>query len=320
MPKSDYKNELTARFWEYRSKHFQEGADFFDGSTNTNRPPVFRRNDAWRNILLNHSLSDKLNRQVIEQMPIDKRHRWFGSMSSSQALAQSVFGNLKILNKLDCLAGIQGEDGKPLFVRNNMTAESIQLEFDVDYLGEPRRTNIDVLLGSDYKVAVECKLTETDIGTCSRPRIKPDDPRYASQYCNGRYEKQMSRAERCALTSLGIKYWEYIDSLFAWSAGVDHNPCPLSGTYQLVRNILAACVQKDGRLANDKGHAVLLYDARNSEFQAGGNGFRAWHEIKTSLLDSSLLKVCTWQQLTASMRTDPELLWLTDLLGDKYGF
>lgn len=38
---------------------------------------------------------------------------------------------------------------------------------------EPRPTSIDVLLTKgDHRVAVECKFTEAEFGTCSRPRLR----------------------------------------------------------------------------------------------------------------------------------------------------
>ena len=34
-------------------------------------------------------------------------------------------------------------------------------------------------------------------------------------------------------------------TLFVWSADRNMKPCPLDGTYQLARNVLAACVRPD---------------------------------------------------------------------------
>ena len=39
--------------------------------------------------------------------------------------------------------------------------------------------------------------------------------------------------------------------------------CPLQGTYQLARNVLAACVQPDGTVDANSGHALVIYDDRN---------------------------------------------------------
>jgi hypothetical protein len=94
----------------------------------------------------------------------------------------------------------------------------------------------------------------------------------------------------------------------------------LRHTYQLIRNILAVCVQQDGAINEQKGHVVLVYDERNPAFQPNGKGWEAWQIVKKELKNPILLQKCTWQQIISAMRRDPELLWLTDLLRLKYGF
>ena len=95
-------------------------------------------------------------------------------------------------------------------------------------------------------------------------------------------------------------------------------PCPLRSTYQLVRNILAACVRPNGDL-DPAGYAVLLYDARNPEFAQGGKGYLAWQAVKSALRNPVLLRRCTWQELVACLRRDDQLHWLTEALRSKYG-
>ena len=149
------------------------------------------------------------------------------------------------LGELACLRPLVGDDGKPLFVRDPTHGRTCQLEFEVDErLGEKDRgrTSVDVLFGGSYRVAVECKLGETEVGNCSRPRLQSGDPNYEAQHCDGSYTFQRKRDARCSLSSIGVKYWDYIPELFNWSAEVDHNPCPLNSTYQLVRNLLAVGV------------------------------------------------------------------------------
>ncbi|MQY68864.1 MAG: hypothetical protein GH150_05740 [Hadesarchaea archaeon] len=62
-----------------------------------------------------------------------------------------------------------------------------------------------------------------------------------------------------------------------------------------------------------------MYDARNPAFQPGGKGWGAWQNVRAALKDPSLLQACTWQQVLDTMRFEPELSWLTDLLLQKYG-
>ena len=73
---------------------------------------------------------------------------------------------------------------------------------DVSWLGEPRPTSIDVCFESpQYRIAVECKLSEIVFGTCSRLRLPRDNP----SYCDGSYTIQHGRRARCALTEIGVR-------------------------------------------------------------------------------------------------------------------
>ena len=53
-------------------------------------------------------------------------------------------------------------------------------------------------------------------------------------------------------------------------------PCPLDGTYQLARNVLAACVRPDGTVDANGGHALVIYDDRNPAFLPGGEAAWQW--------------------------------------------
>jgi hypothetical protein len=110
----------------------------------------------------------------------------------------------------------------------------------------------------------------------------------------GERHRWFGRAERCPLTAKGILYWKYVPQLFMWHASDDHRPCcPLNQNYQLVRNILAACVRTDGTAAPDKGHAVLLYDERNPAFGPGGDGLSAFDDTRQGLRNPGLLRKCS---------------------------
>jgi hypothetical protein len=93
--------------------------------------------------------------------------------------------------------------------------------------------------------------------------------------------------------------------------------CPLRGTYQLVRNVLAACV-RDGQVDADNGVAVLLYDARNPAF-ADGEDFSAYETVRRALRNPENICRVTWQSILAEMRMHQELNWLTGQVQLKYG-
>jgi hypothetical protein len=207
---------------------------------------------------------------------------------------------LKYYGKLGILASLKDEYGNQVFPEAG-TAEC-QLEYTVKYLGEKSvgRTSVDVLFNGDHRIAVECKLAEREIGKCSKE-------------CEGPYTCQSAEDTKCPLSLLGISHWDHVPSLFDWE-------CPLRDTYQLVRNILAACVNRETKILDASGHAVLLYDERNPEFKRGGKAMNAWQKTNDALKDKSLLRRCTWQELAKELRKDKELEWLTDALKEKYGF
>jgi hypothetical protein len=317
---SDYRNDLIRRFWDYRRASFAGADDLFDDKySEGNSPPVFKKEHASENVLVKPSASEDEKKKVRQEIPPKGRHRWFRSMTSSQALAQSVFGNLKFYGKLGLLGDIRDDEGQPIFANGQASNFKCTLEYDVGYLGEPRSTNVDAFLDGDYRVAVECKLSEADVGNCSRPRLSTKDDNYERDHCDGSYTRQRGRSDRCSLTAIGVEYWKHVPDLLCWPADEDHVPCPLKDTYQIVRNVLAACVRGDRKLSPERGHAVLLYDERNPAFREGGAGWNAYGAVKESLANDNVLRRCTWQDITALLRADVELSWLAGDLSSKYG-
>ncbi len=67
-----------------------------------------------------------------------------------------------------------------------------------------------------------------------------------------------------------------------------------------------------------RGHALVLYDARNPAFQAGGEADRQWEATIAACLVPGLLRRLTWQRLLTFIATVPDLAWLVDALRDKY--
>lgn len=175
---------------------------------------------------------------------------------SSQALAIDVFGTLQAhpyRNQLTVLMmRLAFPGGGPSSVNWN-----VGKEVEVHSLGEPRPTQLDAQLeGEADEVAVESKFCEAAAGPCSQPK---------SRQCNGRYELQENPENgvtaRCALTGKGIRYWDYIPSLFDLDTQRDHpGECPFrDGKYQYMRNFVAAeSLARQGDRPK-KSYFILLY-------------------------------------------------------------
>jgi hypothetical protein len=240
-------------------------------------------------------------------------------MQSSQALTQSVFGTIEVLDRRRLLSAIKAEDGRPAFcpIPSEIT---IDLERETNTLGEqPKRsTSVDVWFGGTYRVAVECKLAEPEFGTCSRTRLKSKNKEFETQHCDGNYMRQRGRSERCALTEIKVNYWKYLGDLFGWPSELDHRPCPLNRTYQLVRNVLAACVNDDGSLDTNTGHALIIYDQRNPAMAADGICDIQWRAAYEALKNRGLLRRLSWQAFMAQWPNDAILDWLKTELRAKY--
>lgn len=316
---SNYKEDLYRGYWEYRQSHFSNEQSVFDRpNIPSRRPPVFIPGEVSRNIIIKRKASQQETQDLIALVPDGERHKWFRSMSSSQALAQSLFGNLKIYNSLNILSELKDDEGLDLFGEEQISSDNFEMEHKVDYLGEPRHTSLDGYISGSYQIAIECKLSETEFGTCSRPRLKETASNYKRELCDGIYSIQRQRKERCSLTEIGVLYWHYVPGLFNWNNSVDINPCPLNKNYQLVRNILAAGV-KDGTVSAKNGHAVLIYDKRNPAFQFDGEGENAYLETKRALKEPTMLRKCSWQHIVQHMKENKILPWLTKELNLKYG-
>jgi hypothetical protein len=240
---AQYKNTIQDGFRKYRHLRYAQQAHLFETRPDDG-PVVFQRKHADANILVpaNDIANEDERKRIVEMIPPRERHRHFGSMSSSQALAQSVFGVIGVLKRQSQLSSVLSDDGKLAFGPSFETS-SLKLEKSLGTLGEPRPTSVDVGIEGPYRVAVECKLTERGFGQCSRPHLTKKKPNFETDYCDGSFSVQRERTERCTLTQIKIRYWDYLDTLMGWRSDIDHRPCPLSFTYQLVRNILAACVE-----------------------------------------------------------------------------
>ena len=311
MRYSDYMDSVLRDLWAWADEHHRVE---LDGGKRRGRPPVLNKEFASMGILVppNGSMAQAIRAAI----PKRQRHRWFRSLKSSQALSQSIFGAVRAFDRLDLLQGVPAECGRSAFLEECCGLE-LELERKVRWLGEPRPTSIDVFLrGPQEQVSIECKFTEREFGTCSRPQLRPSDASYFEQYCDGNYQVQRGRRERCALTGIGILYWRYLPQLFEWAAYRDHVPCPFGSVYQLARNALAAGVTPDGPAA---GHVLVVYDARNPEFREDGKAERQWRLAAAACRVPGLMRRLSWQRLLAALAPAPELAYLVNGAGQKYG-
>ena len=316
----NYKAELNQRYWEYQKEEFPNWEEYLEKSFAQNgRPPVFLAHEAWRNIIINPKASEQEKVALFGLIPEGEHHKWFRSMNSSQALALSILGNLAVHNSFEYLSDLQDDEGNNLFGSAQITSSNFLMEHRIDYLGEHRHTSLDGYISGGYRVAIECKFTETEVGTCSRPRLTPADPNFGSEFCNGTYSQQWGRDERCPLTGSGVLYWQYIPAFFKFGNDADLDPCPLNKNYQLVRNVLAIGVNENGSVSTEDGHAILIYDERNPAFMKDGHGLISYSEIITALKPPDMLRKCSWQKITDCIRQNKILPWLTDQLAIKYG-
>ena len=308
-----YENALLGHLWGWADRYHSSE---LDGVRRIGQPPVLRVEFASKAVLVPPDPARASG--VVSAIPSKARHRWFRSFKSSQALAQSVFGAVRSFGRLDLLDGVIAECGRPAFLENTGGA-SLVLEHEVRSLGEPRPTSVDVLLEArSRRVAVECKLTEREFGVCSRPQVSPSDLKFAQKHCDGNYRVQRGRRERCALTEIGIRYWTYLPDLFDWTADCDLRPCPFSEVYQLARNALAATVTAGG-FDRKAGHVLVVYDARNPEYAAGGAAQRQYESAIRDCRVPGLIRRLSWQRLAWAFTGAPEFGYLLAGLEGKYG-
>jgi len=315
----DYQESLEGGFRQYWKEGKQSGLfkeSIRDAEHGIGRLPVFKIEHAERNIITNPAATEEEKKRLLNLIPEKKRHKWFRSMSSSQALALTFFGNLVIYGQLDWLRDIPSDDGYPAFGAADLSPYNFSMEHEIGILNEPRPTSLDVFISGRYRIALECKLSETGFGDCSRPRLGQESP----EFCKGSYSLQKKRRSRCALAEIGVRYWDYVPVLFNWPANHDYDDCPLKANYQLIRNVLAACVREDGIVSPANGHALIVYDKRNPEFTELGKGTEAFRLAQHALKDNRNLQKISWQRIiTTLMRQDNRLDWLNDTIRKKYG-
>jgi hypothetical protein len=150
----DYIKKLRRGFHEYRSTHFGDKPYRFKDGTEDG-PVVWTKASRDLNVVT-PTCAPAQRAAVIRKIPRSKRHKHFGSMQSSQALVQSVFGVIDVFDRLPVLANIKDEEGGDAFGPAPATAK-LAFEKQIATLGEdPKRaTSVDVWFEGAYRVAVD---------------------------------------------------------------------------------------------------------------------------------------------------------------------
>ncbi len=173
---------------------------------------------------------------------------------SSQALAIDVFGTIKASPERNRI--LDGLAESLLVPRRGPWRVYLEWNDPFNDLHEKRRTQIDVVIRNEAAVLfIECKFSEKEAGSCSRPIPRREFGGLAS--CNGNYQWQADpiryelfqncgieiRDEKCSLTREGILYWRFVGECLIYDADDIYAPCPFAGpTYQIMRNIVSAHV------------------------------------------------------------------------------
>ena len=118
------------------------------------------------------------------------------------------------------------------------------------------------------RVAAECTCTEREFGRCSRPTVRPGRNVH-DERDHGDGSSTRPRGRRPADERLADRDPRSRRAVLV-AADRTMNPCPLDGTDQLARHVLAACIEPDGPVDADGDQARVIDDARHPAFLPGG--------------------------------------------------
>ncbi|OAI39322.1 hypothetical protein AYO39_00565 [Actinobacteria bacterium SCGC AG-212-D09] len=221
--------------------------------------------------------------EVATLLPESERHRHYLSGNSSQILGLALFG---VAGRLDPSHDWLWNALAPIPPRESVPTAQFEKRLDPETLDEqPRQTSIDYFVEDRPSlICVECKWTEAGMGTCGCGLDAA-----AGGDCSDRV---LSRTA----------YWETARDVFRLPDRQEGKPCPLSFTYQAVRNVAAACA-----LARPGQEPVfaLIYDAENPYF-AGIGDWPGWPATLGATLDDSPVRFrsVSWQELLPLLPLD----------------
>ena len=296
---AEYHDEMIDRFLNYREANI--APEVID--PNAGEGHVFKKEQEVLNLF---------SPELCLFIPPENRHQWFRSMISSQALAVSVIGTMIRRGDTDLLAKLECDDLMPL-ATEDAHFWFASFEYAVWWLEKGRRkTQIDLFAQSpNFRLAVECKLTEREIGQC----LKSEEGEREAAY------SEIAGYKICPRVAMnGATYWHYWPDISNQRIPeVCTDDCPLHITYQLARNVMAAAINPaNGEIAS-KGIALLLYDERNPEFQDSGGADAANKSVKEAIKNPALLRSALWQSLAGLLLKNGSYGDLLEFLDEKYG-
>ncbi|HEV7751796.1 MAG TPA: hypothetical protein VGO71_09645 [Baekduia sp.] len=224
---------------------------------------------------------------LTDELPVSERHRHHLSGNSSQVLALGLLG---VGKKRDpSLSWLWDALGPlPPLTGSQRPAAGFEHKLAPETLGEqPRQTSIDFYVDDPAALlCIECKWAEAGIGACGC-----GDGAVAVADCSDRVLDRKA-------------YWATAYEVFHLPERQAGERCPLSFTYQAVRNVAAALA-----LARPGQQPVfgLIYDADNPYF-AGCGDWPGWSAALNATLNDVGAPVrfasVSWQELLPLLPLD----------------
>lgn len=225
--------------------------------------------------------------RLADRIPLRCRHRHHLSGKSSQILALGLLGPASEIDpSLGWLWTLVGSPASPV-----APDTLVQFEYEVapTLLNEaPHVTTIDYLVTApDIVICTEAKWAERGLGPCSCARQEDGDPTIGE--CTERILRRQG-------------YWDAAREIFGLPALEARTYCPISTSYQAIRNVAAARALAGQR----KCAFLLIYDDNNPYFRQCGEwpGWPALLRETLSKRDGFLFRTVSWQELVTMLPLD----------------
>jgi hypothetical protein len=225
---------------------------------------------------------------LADLLPVSERHRHHLSGNSSQVLALGLLG---VAARLDpSLAWLWNALAPLPPAQASLPAWTFERKLEPEILSQqPRQTSIDFYVDDPAAVlCIEAKWTEDGIGACG--------------CVDGGGEPALGQCSQRVLSRAA--YWYAARDVLRLPERKTGAPCPLSFTYQAVRNVAAALMLARPGQAPVFG---LIYDADNPYF--GGCGrWPGWPAALHATLDDAhdylRFAAVSWQELLPLLPLD----------------